>query len=154
MQEKVRDEKPEKRSKLKLGVDCCNSTVLGYLLLSKSKLFCLYNIVLLSAEPLDWTLDFQAKIKQETLTPYFYSQGLLSFATIHRSIFEPQSQSHFHHFNQSINDFFFKNSTRFLEKLKIGKLQGWTRSPQKYGRPDNSTTYSSDNVTQSIIKIG
>ena len=40
-----------------------------------------------------------------------------------------------------------------LRKLKIGKLQGWTRFPQKYGRPDNSTTYCSDNATQSIIKI-
>ena len=47
-----------------------------------------------------------------------------------------------------------KNSTRFLEKLKIGKLQGLTRSPLKYGRPDNSTTYCSDNATQSITKIG
>ena len=37
---------------------------------------------------------------------------------------------------------------------KIGKLQGLTRFPQKYGRPDNSTTYCSDNATQSIIKIG
>ena len=40
-----------------------------------------------------------------------------------------------------------------LKKLKIGKLQGWTRFPQKYGRPDNSTTYCSDTATQSIIKI-
>ena len=39
------------------------------------------------------------------------------------------------------------------KKSKIGKLQGLTRSPQKYGRPDNSTTYSSDTATQSIIKI-
>ena len=39
------------------------------------------------------------------------------------------------------------------EKLKIGKLQGWTRYPQKYGRPDNSTTYCSDTATQYIIKI-
>ena len=38
----------------------------------------------------------------------------------------------------------------FLEKLKIGKLQGLTKSPQKYGRPDNSTTYCSDNATQSM----
>ena len=43
--------------------------------------------------------------------------------------------------------------TRFLEKLKIGKLQGWTRFSQKYGRPDNSTTYGSDTATQFIIKI-
>ena len=40
-----------------------------------------------------------------------------------------------------------------LKKLKIGKLQGWTRFPQKYGRPDNSTTYCSDTATQYIIKI-
>ena len=46
-----------------------------------------------------------------------------------------------------------KNSTRFSEKLKIGKLQGWTRFPQKYGRPNNSTTYCSDTATQYIIKI-
>ena len=46
-----------------------------------------------------------------------------------------------------------KNSTRFLEQLKIGKLQGWTRFPQKYGRPDNSMTYCSDTAMQSKIKI-
>ena len=46
-----------------------------------------------------------------------------------------------------------KNSTLFLEKLKIGKPLGLTRFPQKYGRPDNSTTYCSDTATQSIIKI-
>ena len=46
-----------------------------------------------------------------------------------------------------------KNSTRFLEKFKTGKPQGLARFPQKYGRPDNSTTYSSDTATQSIIKI-
>ena len=46
-----------------------------------------------------------------------------------------------------------KNSTRFSEKLKIGKLQGWTRFHQKYGRPDNSTTYCSDTATQYTIKI-
>ena len=40
-----------------------------------------------------------------------------------------------------------------LKKLKIGKLQGLTRFHQKYGRPDNLTTYCSDSVTQSIIKI-
>ena len=28
-------------------------------------------------------------------------------------------------------------------------LQGWTRFPQKYGRPDNSMTYCSDTATQS-----
>ena len=39
------------------------------------------------------------------------------------------------------------------EKLKTGKLQGWTRFPQTYGRPDNSTTYCSDTATQYIIKI-
>ena len=38
------------------------------------------------------------------------------------------------------------------EKLKIGKLQGWTRFPQKYGRPVNSTTYCSDTATQYTIK--
>ena len=46
-----------------------------------------------------------------------------------------------------------KNSTRFSEKLKIGKLQGWTKFPRKYGRPDNSTTYCSDTATQYTIKI-
>ena len=45
-----------------------------------------------------------------------------------------------------------KNSIRFLEKLKIGKPQGLRRFPQKYGRPDNSTTYCSDNAThQNLI---
>ena len=43
--------------------------------------------------------------------------------------------------------------TQSLEKLKIGRPQGLTRFPQKYGRPDNSTTYCSDTATQSIIKI-
>ena len=46
-----------------------------------------------------------------------------------------------------------KNSTRFSEKLKIGKLQDWTKFPRKYGRPDNSTTYCSDTATQYTIKI-
>ena len=46
-----------------------------------------------------------------------------------------------------------ENSTRFSEKLKIGKLQGWTKFPRKYGRPDNSTTYCSDTATQYTIKI-
>ena len=46
-----------------------------------------------------------------------------------------------------------KNSTRFLEKLKQGKLQGWTRFSQKYGRPDNSTICCSDTAMQYIIKI-
>ena len=41
----------------------------------------------------------------------------------------------------------------YIYILKIGKLQGWTRFPQKYGRPDNSTTYCSDTATQYIIKI-
>ena len=41
----------------------------------------------------------------------------------------------------------------FLKKLKIGKLQGLTRFPQKYGRPDSSTTYCSDTEMQSIMKI-
>ena len=45
------------------------------------------------------------------------------------------------------------DSTRFSEKLKIGKLQGWTKFPQKYGRPDNSTTYCSATATQYTIKI-
>ena len=40
-----------------------------------------------------------------------------------------------------------------LKRLKIGKLQGLTGFPQKYGRPDNSTTYCPDTATQSIIKI-
>ena len=40
-----------------------------------------------------------------------------------------------------------------LRKIKIGKLQGWTRFPQKYGRPDNSTTYCSATATQYTIKI-
>ena len=40
-----------------------------------------------------------------------------------------------------------------LRKLKIGKLQGWTKFPRKYGRPDNSTTYCSDTATQYSIKI-
>ena len=39
------------------------------------------------------------------------------------------------------------------EKLKIGKLQGLMKFPQKYGRPDNLTTYCSDTATQSILKI-
>ena len=42
---------------------------------------------------------------------------------------------------------------RFSEKLKIGKLKGWTKFPRKYGRPDNSTTYCSDTATQYTIKI-
>ena len=46
-----------------------------------------------------------------------------------------------------------KNSARFLEKLKIGKPQGLTRFPQKYGRPDSLPIYCSDTATQSIIKI-
>ena len=41
-----------------------------------------------------------------------------------------------------------------LRKIKKkGKLQGLSRFPQKYGRPDNSMTYCSDIATQSIIKI-
>ena len=39
------------------------------------------------------------------------------------------------------------------KKLKIGKLQDWTKFPRKYGRPDNSTTYCSDTATQYTIKI-
>ena len=38
-----------------------------------------------------------------------------------------------------------------LRKLKIGKLQGWTRFPQKYGRPDNSTTYCNAVYNQNQI---
>ena len=41
-----------------------------------------------------------------------------------------------------------------FKKLKIRKLQGWTKSPQKCGRLDNSTIYCSGNATQSIVKIG
>ena len=41
-----------------------------------------------------------------------------------------------------------------LKKLKIGKLQVWTRFPQKCGRQDNSAIYCSCNATQSIVKIG
>ena len=40
------------------------------------------------------------------------------------------------------------------KELKIGKMQDLTRFPQKYGRPDNLTTYCSYTITQSIIKIG
>ena len=56
-------------------------------------------------------------------------------------------------FHISISWFFFFFSTRFSEKLKIGKLQDWTKFPRKYGRPDNSTTYCSDTATQYTIKI-
>ena len=45
------------------------------------------------------------------------------------------------------------DSTRFSEKFKIGKLQGWTKFPRKYERPDNSMTYCSDTATQYTIKI-
>ena len=38
-----------------------------------------------------------------------------------------------------------------LRKIKNRKAAGLD---EKYGRPDNSTTYFSDNATQSIIKIG
>ena len=41
-----------------------------------------------------------------------------------------------------------------LRKIKNRKAAGLDEIPQKYGRPDNSTTYCSDNATQSIIKIG
>ena len=40
-----------------------------------------------------------------------------------------------------------------LRKIKNRKAAGWTRFPQKYGRPDNSTTYCSDTPTQYTIKI-
>ena len=39
------------------------------------------------------------------------------------------------------------------EKLKIGRLQGWTKFPREYGRPDNLTTYCSDTATQYTLKI-
>ena len=39
-----------------------------------------------------------------------------------------------------------------LRKIKNRKPQGLRRFPQKYGRPDNSTTYCSDNAThQNLI---
>ena len=43
-----------------------------------------------------------------------------------------------------------------LRKIKNKKAAGLDEipPPQKYGRPDNSTTYCSDNATQSILKIG
>ena len=44
-----------------------------------------------------------------------------------------------------------ENSTRFSEKLKIGKLQDWTKFPRKYGRPDNSTTYCNAVYNQNPI---
>ena len=47
----------------------------------------------------------------------------------------------------------FTQEERFSEKLKIGKLLGWTKFPWKYGRLDNSTTYCSDTATQYTIKI-
>ena len=40
-----------------------------------------------------------------------------------------------------------------LRKIKNRKAAGLDEIPQKYGRPDNSTTYCSDTATQSIIKI-
>ena len=42
-----------------------------------------------------------------------------------------------------------------LTKIKNWKAAGLDEipPPQKYGRPDNSTTYCSDTATQSIIKI-
>ena len=39
-----------------------------------------------------------------------------------------------------------------LTKLKIGKQQGLMKYPQKYGRPNNSTTYCFDTVMPYIIK--
>ena len=36
-----------------------------------------------------------------------------------------------------------------LRKIKNRKAAGLDKIPQKYGRPDNSTTYCSDNATQS-----
>ena len=40
-----------------------------------------------------------------------------------------------------------------LRKIKNRKAAGLDEIPPKYGRPDNSTTYCSDTVMQSIIKI-
>ena len=40
-----------------------------------------------------------------------------------------------------------------LRKIKNRKATRLDEIPQKYGRPDNSTTYCSDTVTQFIIKI-
>ena len=39
-----------------------------------------------------------------------------------------------------------------LRKIKIRKQQGLIKYPQKYGRPENSTTYFSNTVMQYIIK--
>ena len=41
-----------------------------------------------------------------------------------------------------------------LKKIKNRKGAGLERSPQKCGRPDNSTIYYSGNATLSIVKIG
>ena len=44
-------------------------------------------------------------------------------------------------FDLCINNMFFKkNSTLYWEKLKIEKQQGSMKYPQKYERPNNSTT--------------
>ena len=43
----------------------------------------------------------------------------------------------------------------FLRKIKNRKAAGLDETPPlKCGRPDNSTTYCSDNATLSIVKIG
>ena len=40
-----------------------------------------------------------------------------------------------------------------FRKIKNRKAAGLDEIPEKYGRPDNSTTYCSNTATQSIIKI-
>ena len=40
-----------------------------------------------------------------------------------------------------------------LRKIKNRKAAGLDEIPQKYGRPDDSTTYCSDTATQFIIKL-
>ena len=54
---------------------------------------------------------------------------------------------------RNLNKAITREHYRLPEKLKIGKLQGWTKFPRKYGRPDNSMTYCSDTATQYTIKI-
>ena len=46
-----------------------------------------------------------------------------------------------------------KNLTQYLEDLKIEEQKSLMKFSQKYGRPDNSTTYCSNTVMQFIIKI-
>ena len=45
-----------------------------------------------------------------------------------------------------------KNLTQYKEKLKIGKLQGLMKYPQKYGRQGNSMAYCSDTATSYITR--